>query len=67
MNENDKKWEKIEENRRDTWCTDTKDLACIANNAKIINNESEICKKVLASHTSYLREDVDRCKSILGR
>lgn len=67
MIENDKKWEKIEENQRNTWCTDTSDIACIANNAKIRNEESEICKKVLADHTSYFREDVDRCKSILGR
>jgi len=67
MIENNKKWEKIEENTSKKWCTDIRDLECIKNNLEIRNEETEICEKVLASHTSYNIEDVERCKLILNR
>jgi len=67
MIKNDKKWEKIEQNTSKKWCSNSHDLDCIMNNAQIINEETEICKKVLADHTSYFREDVERCKLVLGR
>jgi len=67
MIENDKKWQKIEENTRKKWCINISDLECIKNNLEIRNEETEICKKVLASHTSYQLEDVQRCKQVLNR
>jgi len=67
MIKNDKKWEKIEQNARKEWCTNPHDLDCIVNNAQIINKETEICKKVLADPIGYFKEDVERCKSVLGR
>lgn len=47
------------------WCDNPNDIACIAQNLQIINNETEICEKILKNPHSYFREDVERCKLIL--
>jgi len=65
--ENDKKWEKIEQNTGKTWCVNPNDLECITNNEQIINEDTEICKKVLADPINYFKGDVERCKLILQR
>jgi len=59
--------QKIEQNTRKEWCINSNDLECIANNAQIINKDTEICKKVLADPISYFKEYVERCKLVLRR
>ena len=63
--EKQRQYEKSQVNSACDGIDDYRDISCISEQSHTIDEDKKQCKKVLKNPSSYFREDVEKCKSMM--